>query len=125
MYKLTLLSLFVCGTAMAAAAESAAFSSWVRDTSSIEVRTIIKIKDRLKISITGDTTVGTVKAWIQENEGIPVEQQSIYLIKSYYLGILKDTIELSDDTVRLKSAMHLYNANVFRLAIKLPRSQSR
>lgn len=95
-------------------AQSVVLPKWVVDTDSIAVK---NMKMAITVPVTSATTIAQVKAAIQEEEGIPVDQQNIKIEKPWYL-FWSEQIALADDA-RVKEAMTLYNANKFYVWAKL------
>lgn len=105
----------ICGVINVAVSGNILSRSWGDAPSKIQVNTM---KTSIEVPINDDTVVLNVKEFLSDSEGIPVNQQALCLIKLYYHGLLKDTIELSND-VNVKCAINLYGTQSFALFIKL------
>ncbi len=95
--------------------------AWVQAAHSIHVRTSLKTLNA-DLGITDNSTVLDVKQHIDDMEGIPVAQQSLYPLDDSWLNFLsRNTVGpiLSDDQ-RIKNMMNLYNTRHFLLVLRLP-----
>lgn len=109
--------------------------TWVRNAKEIRVR-VIKESTHLKIiegtvlgiklhNIQDDTTVLDIKQRFQQDEGVSVEQQSMYPVWPLWwtLGFLEGKAAKLDNNVHIKDAMNTYNTRLFELYLQLRPAQ--
>jgi hypothetical protein len=116
--RVSLLLCFTAASIFAMETNDAELQPWVRNASKIHVS---RIKGAYSIDIGNATTVGDVKQNLEENEGIPVSQQSITAVWPMWwsLGFKSDrSAPLANDT-NVKTIMNNYNTNCFELWLQL------
>lgn len=91
---------------------------WVKAAQHIRVRTM---KTSFDVNIKAFTTVLDIKRQLQEDQGIPVEQQAINPVWPLWwsLGLLEDRAAALDNTMQIKDAMNTYNTSLFELYLQL------
>lgn len=92
---------------------------WVQALQSIEVKTI---KETIDVPITNNSTVIDVKGYLQNDQGIPVNQQLLYCLVTEGAILPQDVRgpKLENDLDNIKAIVNMTNSNRFALYLSLP-----
>lgn len=100
-------------------AMEAPLAPWVKKATTIHVNTI---KTSFSLPIQDSTTLLDIKRALQQDEGIPTDQQALYPLyrspKTLWLMQHRGN-KLTSDSERIKSIMHHNNSNTLALFLSL------
>lgn len=116
MFKPTVLLAFICTVSLPAMQP---LKVWVQALQSIEVKTI---KETIYVPITNNSTVIDVKGYLQNDQGIPVNQQHLYCLVTKGAILPQDVRgpKLENDLDNIKAIVNMTNSNRFALYLSLP-----
>lgn len=96
----------------------AVLKPWVQAAKTIKVRAP---KETYVVRINDITTVLDIKDYLQEDQGMSVEQQSINPVMPIWwtLGYLERKAAILDNSILIKVAMDMHNTDIFEVHLRI------